>query len=238
MLAGYPAPFSSTTVVTGGIENSSASLTLTKQFKGLEFNQPVRVLEVTPGHAMFQATDPMLIPLLEGTVTLHSQAFARPIVGHIQDNLDSDGFFSLSDCAEFDWQARRFDRVQPAEPVYVYMHGKHKSARLRLEDLSVQGMGLVADYDVIEHSGFSLGQAVKLDFTLPGTPFYDLPARVLYRIRLGRRLGKLGLQLTPGGMQRRKLEDFISYRKAEILDEVSRIYRERLEPRGIESLYF
>jgi hypothetical protein len=238
MLAGYLAPFSLAPELAGGYINSSSFLTLTKQFRGLELQQPVRMLEMTPRHATLQVTDPMLIPLLEGTVTLHSQAFAKPIVGHIQNMLDAEGTFSLSNFNEFDWRARRSDRVQPEDLVYVKMHCKHKTARLRLDDLSAQGMGIVADHEVIEQGKFIPGQAVKLDFTLSGISFSDLPARVLYRVRLGRWLEKLGLQLLPLAMQRRKLEQYVTHRKAEILEEVSQIYLQSREPRGIESLYF
>lgn len=238
MLAGYPAPFPPSLDFTGGSDNFSSSLTLTKQFRGLELKQPVRMLGISPGHATLQATDPMLIPLLEGTVYLHSQAFARPIAGHIQNLLDSEGIFALSDFAEFDWHARRFERVQPEELVYVKMHSKHKIARLRLDDISATGMGVVAEHEVFETAKVIQGQLVKLDFTLQGLPFTDLPAKVLYRARLGRWLEKIGLQLMPGAMQRRKLEQYVSRRKAEILEEVSQIYLQSREPRGIECQYF
>jgi hypothetical protein len=238
MLASYPAPFPPALDFTGGSENLSSSLMLTKQFRGLELKQPVRMLEISPGHARLQATDPTLIPLLEGTVYLHSQAFARPITGHIQNVLDTEGIFSFSDFAEFDWHARRFERVQPEEPVYVKMHSKHKVTRLRLDDISATGMGVVADHEVFETAKLIQGQLVKLDFTLPDSSFTDLPARVLYRARLGRWLEKIGLQLMPGAVQRRKLEQYVSRRKAEILEEVSQIYLQSREPRGIECQYF
>jgi hypothetical protein len=211
---------------------------LTKQYKGLELKQPVRLLECAQTTVTLQVTDPLLIPLLEGSVYLHGEAFPQPVCGRIQDYQSAERIFHLAEITEIDWLARQSERVQPAEPVYIRIHGKPKLARLRLADLSVSGIGIVAAPSVCAQAKLVRDQEVKLDFTLSGISFTNLPARVLYQSRLGQWLQKIGLSLTPTSSQLRHLKQYVAGRKAEILEEVIQIYQHTRQPHSIESLYF
>jgi len=195
-------------------EQPGSPLTLTKSYKGLELKQPVRLLDLSPTQATLQATDSMFSPLIEGSVYLQSQEFTRPIAGHIQDFQPAEGIFHLEEITEMDWLARQSERVQPKEPTYIRMHGRYKTARLCLYDLSVLGMGVVAAPTVCTQVKLTRDQVIKLEFTLAGVSFTNLVAKVLYQVRLGQWLQKLGLSLMPTVVQRRQLEQYVASRKA------------------------
>jgi hypothetical protein len=218
--------------------DTERTMTLTKQFKGLELSQPVRLLEARPEYAVLQASDKTLVPLLEGPVFLRSQAFSTSIVGRVKNINYVDGVFHLADFSIQDWKERQSERVQPKEPMYITLRWRSKEARLCLEDISATGMGVFAGSEVGRTIHIQPGLGVRLDFTLIDFPFENLEGRILYRQRVGQYVDKLGLRLFPNGKQRRFLEQYVSQRRLEILDEIGEIYLRSREPHGIESQYF
>jgi hypothetical protein len=219
-------------------QKTGAPMMLVKSYKGVELKQPVHLLELSSTQATLQATDSMFASLMEGPVYLYSQAFTRPIAGRIQGFQSSRGIFYLADFTEIDWLARQSERVQPHELTFIQARCKHKMARLRLDDLSLTGMGVVAAPLVCGQARPALGQVLKLDFTLAGITFTELKAKVLYQVHLGQWLEKMGLRLMPTVAQRRQLEEYIASRKEEILAEVWQLHMQTRQLHGIESQYF
>ena len=238
MLSGFTTSFEEPSILMGDYAQSDRSMTLTKQFRGLELSQPVRLLEARPERATLQATNPTLVPLLEGSVTLHSQAFSTSIVGRVKNMNYTDGIFHLADFSVQDWKQRQSERVQPKEPTYITLRCRQKEARLCLEDISTIGMGVFAGSDIHRSFRVQPGLMVHLDFQVFLYLFENLEGRILYFHRVGQSVEKLGLRLYPSSKQRRSLEQYIAFRRQEILDEVSQIYSQRLEPHGIEYQYF
>jgi hypothetical protein len=234
----YQPSYNDSVIIMDMSMDTERTMTLTKQFKGLELSQPVRLLEARPDCAVLQTTDKTLVPLLEGAVFLRSQAFSTSIVGQVKNMNYVDGVFHLADFSIQDWKERQSERVQPGEPVYVTMHWRNKKARVCMEDISSLGMGVFAGSEVVRQIHIQPGMGVHLEFDLFGTPFENLEGRILYRQRVGQYVDKLGLRLFPTGKQRRILEQFITQRRREILDEIGMIYLKSREPRGIESQYF
>jgi hypothetical protein len=218
--------------------DAERTMTLTKQFKGLELSQPVRLLEARPDCAVLQTTDKTLVPLLEGSVFLRSQAFSTSIVGHVKNMNYVDGTFHLADFSIQDWKERQSERVQPKEPVYVTLRWRNKEARVCMEDISTIGMGVFAGSEVGRQIHIQPGLGVHLEFDMAGIPFENLEGRLLYRQRVGQYVDKLGLRLFPNGKQRRILDQYVTQRRREILEEIGEIYLRSREPRGIESQYF
>jgi len=238
MLTSYATSFEDPSIVMGNFADPGRSMTLTKQFKGLELSQPVRLLEARPECAVLQATDTSLVPLLEGSVILRSQAFSTSIVGQVKNMNYVDGIFQLADFSIQDWKQRQSERVQPRDPTYITLHWRQKEARLCLEDISTIGMGVFVGSDIHRKIQVQPALIVHLDFTLPDFPFDNLEGRILYHYRVGQGVEKLGLRLFPNSKQRHCLEEYISRRRKEILEEVSQIHLRRREPYGIEYQYF
>jgi len=238
MASNYTTSFDDGFAAMGDIARQERSLTLTKQFRGLELNQAVSLLDVSPDCATLQATDPKLVPILEGVVCLHSQAFSKPIAARVKDMNYADGIFQLSDFTYQDWKERQYERVQPKDPTYITLHWRQKEARLCLEDISAHGMGVFAGREIEREIKIQPGLTVHLDFQLSDIPINNLEGSILYQYRVGQWVEKLGLRLFPSGKQRHSLEQYIARRRQEILEEVSQIYVRAREPRGVESLYF
>jgi hypothetical protein len=238
MFVDYQTPYDDRVIVMGTAVPADRSMTLTKQFKGLELSQPVRLLEATPEYAVLQATNPTLIPLLEGVVSLHSQAFSTSIVGRVEHMNYVDGVFHLADFSIQDWKQRQYERVQPKDPTYITMRWRQKAGRVCLEDISVSGMGVFAGREVGREIKIEAGLIVHLDFRLYEYAFEHLEGRILYRQRVGQCVEKLGIRLFPNSKQRRSLEEYVALRRQEILAEVSEIYIKAREPHGVECQYF
>lgn len=238
MYVDYQSSYNDSVIMMDMSLDAERTMTLTKQFKGLELSQPVRLLEARPECAVLQATDKTLVPLLDGPVFLRSKAFSTSIVGQVKNMNYVDGIFHLADFSIQDWKERQSERVQPREPVYVTLHWRNKEARVCMEDISTIGMGVFAGSEVGRLIHIQPGLGVHLEFDLAETPFENLEGRILYRQRVGQYVDKLGLRLFPNGKQRRILDQYITQRRREILEEIGEIYLRSREPRGIESHYF
>ena len=227
------------TAIVGLLPRQNHSVKLTKQFKGLELNQDVRFVEVNRDWAAVKASNPGMLPILEGDIHLHSRAFPKPVAARIQKVDLEKGMFLLSDLAYMDWKERRADRVQPGRPTHITLRCKGKSYRVFLEDISAHGMGILANRGFIKEKAVRLGAWVYLDFSL-GQNFdcSDLKGKILYVHRDGDSLTKAGIQLFPTLVQTRSLLRYIARRRKEILDEIAEAVSGRDEPRGVQSLYF
>jgi hypothetical protein len=159
-------------------------------------------------------------------------------MGHVKNMNYVDGVFHLSDFAIQDWKERQAERVQPRDPVYVTLHWRSKEARVCMEDISLNGMGVFAGSDVGRLIHIQPGLTVRLEFALADFRYENLEGRILYRQRIGQYVDKLGMRLFPNAKQRRSLEQYIARRRREILDEIGEIYLRSREPRGVESQYF
>jgi hypothetical protein len=202
------------------------SLTLTKEFKGVEFQQSVRLLEVRAEDAQLQAADPSLAPIFHGEVCLHSSAFSIPIKARVQATNQTNGALHLSGFSYPDWKERQVTRVQPKEPVEVRLVWQKKAFRLNLEDISVLGAG-VTSQGVDPAILLEQGSAVHLDFQLQEHIFEHLEAVVVYQVQVGQMAKKFGLSLFPTRKQQQHLEQYVSRRSQEIMDEVRQLFNQK-----------
>jgi len=218
----------------------NATLELTKSFRGLVLQQDVTILEVNPNNAAFRTTNIEMSAILEGDVYLHSRLFPKPVMAQFK-NLDlRKGVLVLSDFAYIDneWKKRQHERVRPKHPTYVTLHWKRKAVRECMENISANGMRILA-YKIFE-SGMRIqpGSNVHLDFQLsPDRKFTALKGTIIYINTIGR-YTTLGIRLFPTAKESRMLEKHIAPRKQEILEELKQAYRELIMPRGVASLYF
>src|SRR3990172_3514289 len=155
----------------------NVNLRLTKSFRGMVLNQDINILEVNPDCATFQTTSIEMCAALEGNIYLHNQLFPRPVVAHLRNLNTCKGIFVLSGFAYIDteWKERQYERVRPPKTVYVTLHWRRKAFRASLENISVNGMGLLA-YKIFK-CGMKIqpGLNTQLEFQLSPEYKYDPP---------------------------------------------------------------
>ncbi len=217
------------------------AIKLTKSFRGLVLQQDVRVLEVNPGEAAFWITNIEMSAALDGEVYLHSQLFPKPVRAQIKSLDIRKGELILSDFAysDIELDQRQCERVRPKKPTYVTLHWKGKAYRACVDNISVNGMGILA-FKIFER-GLSIqpGSKVQLEFQLSSDHIdMALKGTIVYINTIDGYLATIGVRLFPTALESRLLKKYIAPRKQEIMDELNQAYWELIKPRGVASLYF
>ena len=219
----------------------NATIQLTKSFRGLVLQQDVRVLEVNPDQAAFRVSNIEMSAALEGNVYLHSQLFPKAVRARFKSLDIRKGILILSGFAysDIELKKRQYERVRPKRPTYVTLHWKGKAQRTCMENISANGMGILA-FKIFE-KGMRLqpGSKVQLEFKLVPSPIYmALKGKIIYINTIDRYITTIGMRLFPTARESRLLKEYIAPRKQDILDELNQAYWELMYPRGIDSLYF
>ena len=219
----------------------NVNLRLTKSFRGMVLNQVINILEVNPDCATFQTTSIEMCAALEGNIYLHNQLFPKPVVARLKNLNTCKGIFVLSGFTYIDteWKERQHERVRPPKTVYVTLHWRRKAFRASLENISVNGMGLLA-YKIFK-CGMKIqpGLNTQLEFQLsPEYKYMALKGRIIYSHAINSLFVKLGIQLYPKAREARSLKKYIAQRKNEIMEELDQAFTELSKPRGVESLFF
>jgi hypothetical protein len=241
MLPDYPPAVDDVLSVIRYLGQQNETLELTKSYRGLVLQQDVKILEVTVDDATFRTTNLEMSAALKGNVYLHSQLFPKPVMAKLK-NLDlKKGILVLSGFAYIDNQLkkRQHERVRPKHPAYVTLHWKTKAVRECIENISVNGMGVLA-FKLLE-KGMSIrpGSKIQLEFQLsPDHKYTGLKGTVIYVNSIDSYLTTIGIQLFPNIRETRLLEKYIAPRKQEILEELNQAYWELVKPKGVASLYF
>jgi hypothetical protein len=217
------------------------ALELTKSYRGLVLQQDVSVLEVNADDATFRATNLEMNAALKGNVYLHSQLFPKPVMARLK-NLDlKKGILILSEFTYIgnELKKRQHERVRPKHPAYVTLHWKGKAVRECIENISVNGMGILAFKFLERGMRIQPGSKIQLEFQLsPDHKYTGLKGTVIYINSIDSYLTTIGIQLFPNIRESRLLEKYIAPRKQEILEELNQAYWELVKPKGVASLYF
>ena len=227
------------TAVIGNLSQNDQIVKLTRQYKGITLAQEARIVEVTPDSATLQATRYQRFPLIEGDIHLHSQAFPQPVAARISHINLEQGLLLLSDLAYADWKNRQTERVQPQKPTYVNFIYHRISYRALIEDISIDGLGILANKNIDPRHYLKVGSKVRMNFKyLSDQVFYGLKGMLVYRQKVGLQLIKFGIHLYPNESQKLVLEEIISDRREEILEELDHSFLQIHEPQRVENLYF
>ena len=219
----------------------NATIQLTKSFRGLVLQEDVKILEVNPDEAAFRFTNIEMSAALEGNVYLHSQLLPKPVMAQFKSLDIRKGILILSDFAysDIELKERQDERVRPKRPTYVSLHWKGKTQRACMENISANGMGILA-FKIFE-KGLRIrpGSSVQLEFHLPpGKQHMLLKGTIIYINPIGAYLTTTGIRLYPTAQEARLIREYIAPRKRDILEELNQSFWELIKPRGIESLYF
>ena len=218
-----------------------AAIELKKSFRGLVLQQEVRVLEVSPDEAAFLLTDIEMSAALEGNVFLHSQLFPKPVKAQVKSldiekcKLVLSGFVYV----DTELNKRQHDRVRPKQSTYVRLHWRGKTQRACIDNISANGIGIFAFKMFERGMRIRPGSNVQLKFQLsPDHKDMVLKGTVVYINPMDRYSTTIGIRFFPTARASRLLNEYITPRKQEILEELNQAYWELIKPRGVESLYF
>jgi hypothetical protein len=218
-----------------------AALELTQSYKEVVLKQAVKILEVNPEYATFRASNIGMCAALNDDVYLHSQSFPKPVMARLKGLSIGEGMFVLSDFSyqDAEWKERQHERVRPKDPIYVTLQWRQKAIRACIENISVNGMGILA-YKLVE-KGIKIrpGSTIYMDFNLPPHYKYSgVKGTVIYLNAIGDHSVKLGVQLHPKTGETHSLGNYFAQRKQEILDELDQLFSESYWQRGVQHLYF
>jgi hypothetical protein len=213
-------------------------MVITSNYKGIILTQPVHVLNIMPDRVIFQAPAPPLSFTLKEKVHLYSRTFREIVSARLLNLNMAIGKLELADLTftGWPWNERQSDRVQPQDPIIVCMGHKKAQVQTTLDNLSVEGMSLLACISQEKALMIDHDTAVRLTFQLP-----DDDARLYLRGKViqARQVGRLviiGVQLMANGAQKKRIHRYVAARKAEILAELERIFLEICEQPGSPDL--
>jgi hypothetical protein len=223
------------------IAQEDSTLQITKPFRGMLLSQDARILAITPNSVVLQAAD-VRMGFTSGTsIYLNSKLLPMPVMAQLSGVSVLNNTFIVSDFIykEEGWKERVHERVHPKEPTYAILNWSKKSFRTSLEDISCQGIGLLA-YKVLE-KGFNIqsNSEILLDFQL--SPNYRLSAlrgRIIYHRALGKSFSRIGVQIHPNLGQSHLLKQYIVSQKVEIGSELDQIFNQAIREPDVVDQFF
>jgi len=216
-------------------------LQLSMPYKGMTLAQELQILDIQEGRVTIQAPNKQANFLVGDFVFLHAQEIAQTMAGRLVDINLSDGRLKLSEVVYLDtlWKERTDMRVEPKDPIMVDVRSGSIAYRACVENLSVNGAGLLA-YKVIER-GVPLEpqQRVLLDFELPPEHRRLVIRSVIANLHLlGDTLVRIGVHILPSEFKKRLLQRYILWRKNEIIEELEKNSLEENKYPTVVNLYF
>jgi hypothetical protein len=200
-------------------------VSLTKHYKGITLNQQGYIKSINQNSATIQATESKTFYILSGMIHLRSDAFPGAISATIHPIDYAYGTFDLSDLSYGAWGDRKAERVQPKNPTYVAMHHYRKTYRAFVQDICIEGMGILANKNIDFDGRLRPGKKLSLEFQFaPEYSFNHLNATIIYRKNVDQQLIKLGIHLQPNMRQKTSLQAYINKRYDEIMDELEQGY--------------
>lgn len=214
-------------------------MVITSNYKGVILSQTVQVLSILQGQAIFQAPEPILCSTLKEKIYLYSRASREVVSARLLKLNTVMGKLELADLTftGWRWNERQSDRVQPQDPIIVFVEQKKMLVQANLDNLSVKGMSLLTcNYtERFLHSDHS--SPVRLTFQLPDSDgSLVLKGKVIHAYQVGK-LAILGVQFMTNTAQKKRINHYVMARKAEILGELKRIFQESCEQHWIPDLY-
>jgi hypothetical protein len=223
------------------LQQKSTAIKMFQQFRGILLDQEVSILDVCPDGAIFQATNLKMCAVLDGLTYLQNREFPKPLAGRVVDLSVRKGIVILSEFAftKAEWRERKQERVCQRNPTYISLRCKRRAFRLPLENISVNGMGVLA-YKIFERGAtIKPGSMVRLDFQLSsGYNWADIKGKIIYLQSIDNSMARIGIRLYPNEKEARSLARYVALRKREIMEEMDHAYMKRIEPRSVDRLFF
>jgi hypothetical protein len=223
------------------LAKKNVPLQLSMPFKGMALAQDLLILDIQDGRITMQAPNQQTTFLIGDFVFLHSQEIGQTMVARLAEINFRAGLMKLSEVVYLGtpWKERSDTRVEPKEPIMVDVRSGPVAYRACIENLSLNGAGLLA-YKVIE-KGVPLEphQRVLIEFGLPPDHRRLVIRGVVANLHLlGDTLVRIGVHILPSLVKKAILQRYISSRKNEIMEELGRTYLEENSYSTVVNLYF
>jgi hypothetical protein len=223
------------------LAGKNAPLQLSLPYKGMALTQDLHILDIQDGRITLQAPNQRVNFLIGDFIFLHTQEIAQTLAARVSEINLRAGIMKLSEMVYLGtpWKERSDTRVEPKEPIMVDVRSGPISYRACVENLSLNGAGLLA-YKVIE-KGVPLEpqQRVLIDFELPPDHARLVIRGVIANLHLlGDTLVRIGVYILPSILKKDVLQRYIYSRKDEILEELGRNYMEDTRYPTVVNLYF
>ena len=216
-------------------------LYLSLPYKGLALPQELQILDIQEGQVTIQAPHQGGSLLVGDFIFLHSQEIMQTLAARLVEINLPTGQLRLSELVYLGtpWKERSNMRVEPKDPIMVDVRSASMTYRACMENLSLNGAGLLA-YKAIER-GVLLEpqQRVLLDFELPLEHRRIVIRGVIANLHLlGDTLVRVGVHIIPSVIKNRWLQRYILWRKNEILEELERNSFEENRYSTVVNLFF
>jgi hypothetical protein len=195
---------------------------VTSTYKGLFFEEKVAPLKVGPDYIVFKAPKPQICLSLRYQVWLHSHVLSESVRATLQTVHSASGEITLTNFAytgDF-WRVRQEQRIEPANPVHAMVNVAKKAFPANLTNLSLHGAGLLVhlgdntDRDLVPRS------PIEVCFTLTEQNNFHILGTIASCRQMGYSVIQVGVHLQPTLNQVAWLENYITKRKMEILQEM------------------
>jgi hypothetical protein len=164
-----------------------------------------------------------------------------PIMARLCDVSVINNTFVVSDFTykEEGWKDRRYERVLPEEPAYATLRWNRKAIRTSLDDISCQGVALLAYKLAEKEFTIQSNSEILLDFQLPSNfRWTALRGVVIYLRPLGKAFTRIGVQLHSNPGQSHLLKHYIASQKVEIKAELDQVFLDALRTPDVVDQFF
>jgi hypothetical protein len=215
-------------------------ITIASAYKGLILTHPIQVLDILPDRVVFRAPDPLLCFTLREKVHLYSHTLSEAITARLLEINMILGKISLCDFtfSGHSWKDRLCERIQPQNLITVDFSNQKTKASAQLKDLSTTGIRFLISRTKNKGVCTNRDATIRLTLRLPRDDYgMDLKGKIIYSQQLGN-LVIVGVHFHPSVSQEKRLHQYISTRKAEILNELKSEFQRLIAPRQVQDLYF
>lgn len=200
----------------------SIPIAVTSSYKGLFLEEKVAPLKINPNSVTFRTPKDQICATIHTPLLIHSKVLPESVRAGIQYIDPKAGEICLCSFAftGYYWQDRLEQRVEPDGPVYATISVEKKHFRANLVNLSLHGACLMIYLGDSTASELTPKARVEVNFKLSANNEFNLLATIASIKFLGYSLAQAGLRLHPTSHQETWLENYVSKRKIEILEEL------------------
>lgn len=195
---------------------------VTSTYKGMFFEDKVAPLEVGPDYIVFKAPKPQICLNLRYQVWLHSHVLPESVRATLQTVHTASREITLTNFAYTGdyWRDRQEQRIEPANPVHAKVNVAKQSFPANLTNLSLHGAGLLVYLG--DNTGRNLvpKSPIEVCFTLTEQNKFHILGTVASCRQMGYSVIQVGVHLQPTLNQAAGLDNYITKRKIEILQEI------------------
>ena len=195
---------------------------VTSTYKGLFFEEKVAPLKVGPDYVVFKAPKPQICLSLRYQVWLHSQILPESVRATLQTVHTASGEITLTNFTYTGdyWRDRQEQRIEPANPVHATVNVAKKTFPANLTNLSLHGAGLLVYLGENTDRNLVPRSPIEVCFNLTEQNMFHILGTIASCRQMGYSVIQVGVHLQPSINQVAWLENYITKRKIEILQEM------------------